>query len=124
MAVVFITHDLGVVSELCDRIIVMYTGHIVEEAPTRALFAAPKHPYTEGLIQAIPEIRKERAPLRTIEGSVPNPLDKMAGCSFAPRCPYAKDACRREAPPLFRLDAERSVRCWRYAGEGGTTHEQ
>lgn len=119
MAVVFITHDLGVVSELCDRIIVMYTGHIVEEAATRALFAEPKHPYTEGLIQAIPEIGRERAPLRTIEGSVPNPLEKMDGCSFAPRCPYATDACRREAPPLFRLHAERSVRCWRYAGEGG-----
>ena len=89
MAVLFITHDLGVVSELCDRIIVMYTGHIVEEATTRALFDAPKHPYTEGLIQAIPEIRKERAPLRTIKGSVPNPLEKINGCSFAPRCPYA-----------------------------------
>ena len=105
-------------SELCDRIIVMYTGHIVEEAPTRALFAAPMHPYTEGLIQAIPEISKERAPLKTIEGSVPNPLEKIAGCSFAPRCPYAGDICRREAPPLARLDESRSVRCWRYA-EGG-----
>ena len=119
MAVLFITHDLGVVSELCDRIIVMYTGHIVEEATTRALFDAPKHPYTEGLIQAIPEIRKERAPLRTIKGSVPNPLEKINGCSFAPRCPYASDTCHREAPPLFHLNAERSVRCWRYAEEGG-----
>ena len=119
MAVLFITHDLGVVSELCDRIIVMYTGHIVEEATTRALFDAPKHPYTEGLIQAIPEIRKERSPLRTIKGSVPNPLEKINGCSFAPRCPYASDTCHREAPPLFHLNAERSVRCWRYAEEGG-----
>ena len=122
MAVVFITHDLGVVSELCDRIIVMYTGHIVEEAATRALFDAPKHPYTEGLIQAIPEIRKERAPLRTIKGSVPNPLEKTSGCSFAPRCPYASDICGREAPPLFHLNAERSVRCWRYAEEGEPAH--
>ena len=97
----------------------MYTGHIVEEATTRALFDAPKHPYTEGLIQAIPEIRKERAPLRTIKGSVPNPLEKINGCSFAPRCPYASDTCHREAPPLFHLNAERSVRCWRYAEEGG-----
>ena len=122
MAVLFITHDLGVVSELCDRIIVMYTGHIVEEATTRALFDAPKHPYTEGLIQAIPEIRKERAPLRTIKGSVPNPLEKTNGCSFAPRCPYAADTCHREEPPLFHPDAERSVRCWRYAEEGGPAH--
>ena len=113
MAVVFITHDLGVASELYDRIIVMYTGHIVEEAATRALFDAPKHPYTEGLIQAIPEIRKERAPLRTIKGSVPNPLEKTNGCSFAPRCPYASD---------FHLNAERSVRCWRYAEEGEPAH--
>ncbi len=122
MAVVFITHDLGVVSELCHRIIVMYTGHIVEEAPTRALFDSPRHPYTEGLIQAIPEIRQERTRLRTIEGSVPNPLDKMEGCSFAPRCPYATEVCRKKEPPLFRLGEMRSVRCWRYAEEGGDKH--
>ena len=84
-AVLFITHDLGVVSELCDTVIVMYTGHIVEQAPVRDLFRDPKHPYTVGLMSAIPAITKERKPLQTIEGMVPNPTEKIEGCSFWPQ---------------------------------------
>lgn len=116
-SVVFITHDLGVVSELCDTVIVMYTGHIVEQAPVQELFASPKHPYTVGLLNAIPKITKDRPPLQTIEGMVPNPTERISGCSFSPRCPHATEQCRRAEPPVTRLSEQRTVRCWLYADE-------
>ena len=116
-SVVFITHDLGVVSELCDTVIVMYTGHIVEQAPVKELFENPKHPYTRGLLNAIPRITKERNPLETIEGMVPNPNERIEGCSFSPRCPYATDQCRKAEPPMTELPDGRLVRCWQYAKE-------
>ena len=116
-SVIFITHDLGVVSELCDTVIVMYTGHIVEKAPVRELFAEPKHPYTVGLLNAIQKITKERNPIATIEGMVPNPTERISGCSFSPRCPHATERCRQEKPPMTGLSEERAVRCWLYADE-------
>ena len=116
-SVVFITHDLGVVSELCDTVIVMYTGHIVEKAPVKELFESPKHPYTKGLLNAIPKITRERNPLDTIEGMVPNPTERIEGCSFSPRCPYATDQCRKAEPPMAELSDGRLVRCWQYAKE-------
>ena len=116
-SVVFITHDLGVVSELCDSVIVMYTGHIVEQAPVKELFESPKHPYTKGLLNAIPKITKERNPLETIEGMVPNPTERIEGCSFSPRCPYATEQCRKAEPPMTELPDGRLVRCWQYAKE-------
>lgn len=118
-SVIFITHDLGVVSELCDTVIVMYTGHIVEQAPAAELFAEPKHPYTRGLMDAVPKITKERNPLKTIEGMVPNPTERIEGCSFSPRCPYATDQCRREAPPMKQISDTRQVRCWLYENTQG-----
>lgn len=114
-SVIFITHDLGVVSELCDTVIVMYTGHIVEKAPAQELFAEPKHPYTVGLLNAIPRITKDRPPLETIEGMVPNPTERITGCSFSPRCPHATARCRETEPPMIRLSEQRTVRCWLYA---------
>ena len=114
-SVVFITHDLGVVSELCDTVIVMYNGHIVEKAPTADIFREPLHPYTQGLLSAIPRITKERKPLSTIEGMVPNPVERIKGCRFWPRCPKACDRCRKEAPPVFSVGEDRQVRCWLYA---------
>ena len=120
-AVLFITHDLGVVSELCDTVIVMYTGHIVEQAPVRELFRDPKHPYTVGLLNAIPAITKERKPLKTIEGVVPNPTERIEGCSFWPRCPHALERCQKETPPVTRPGEDRLVRSWLYAGEDGMT---
>ncbi len=113
-SVIFITHDLGVVSELCDTVIVMYTGHIVEQAPAEELFGEPKHPYTQGLLDAVPKITRERDPLKTIEGMVPNPTERIEGCSFSPRCPYASDRCRKKAPPMKQISDTRQVRCWRY----------
>ena len=114
-SVLFITHDLGVVSELCDTVIVMYTGRIVEKAPVRELFNDPKHPYTVGLMSAIPRITKDRPPLETIEGVVPNPTERISGCSFWPRCPHATEQCKQGEPPGVQLSEERQVRCWLYA---------
>lgn len=114
-SVLFITHDLGVVSELCDTVIVMYTGRIVEKALVRELFNDPKHPYTVGLMSAIPRITKDRPPLETIEGVVPNPTERISGCSFWPRCPHATEQCKQGEPPVVQLSEERQVRCWLYA---------
>ena len=114
-SVLFITHDLGVVSELCDTVIVMYTGRIVEKAPVRELFNDPKHPYTVGLMSAIPRITKDRPPLESIEGVVPNPTERISGCSFWPRCPHATEQCKQGEPPVVQLSEERQVRCWLYA---------
>lgn len=116
-SVLFITHDLGVVSELCDTVIVMYTGRIVEQAPVDELFKDPKHPYTIGLLHAIPRITKERPPLETIEGVVPNPTERIEGCSFWPRCPHATERCKTAAPPMKQISDNRLVRCWMYAEE-------
>ena len=113
-SVLFITHDLGVVSELCDTVIVMYTGHIVEKAPVRELFKNPKHPYTIGLMNAIPKITKDRPPLQTIDGVVPNPTERIYGCTFWPRCPHATQKCKQEKPPIIKLSDEHQVSCFLY----------
>jgi len=117
MAVLLITHDLGVVAENADRVAVMYLGQIVEHAPAGALFAAPAHPYTRGLLAAMPDIDSTGAPLTAIAGNVPDLRARPAGCGFAPRCPDADDRCRASAPPLLELPAtagaQRSVRCWK-----------
>jgi len=101
MAVLLITHSLGVVAETCDRVLVMYAGRIVESAPTAELFARPRHPYTFGLLQSLPEahLRGERR-LREIPGTVPNPLQWPGGCRFRTRCPAAQERCAAEDPPL------------------------
>lgn len=122
-AVLFITHDLGVVRELCDTVIIMYTGRIMEKAPVEQIFSEPLHPYTKGLLSAIPRITKERGKLDTIEGTVPNPTEKITGCSFRPRCPYATERCAQEEPPEMKLSEDRQVKCWLYAWEG-ERHEQ
>lgn len=114
-AIIMITHDLGVVSELCKKVIVMYTGRIVEEAPSEDIFKKPLHPYTIGLISAIPKITKERDPLTTIEGVVPNPTEIIEGCSFWPRCNYATEQCKKEEPPMVQVEEKRKVRCWKFA---------
>ncbi len=113
-SILMITHDLGVVSELCDRVVVMYTGRVVEEAPSLEIFKKPLHPYTMGLIDAIPKITKHREPLKAIEGVVASPMEKIAGCTFYPRCPYAKDICKEEEPKLINVSKVRKVKCWNY----------
>ena len=112
-AIAFITHDLGVVSELCTRTIVLYCGEIMEQGDTRSLLTQPLHPYTEGLKASLPE-RGSRERLHVIPGSVPSALDFPKGCVFAPRCPYATPRCAAEKPPLYERSDGRSVRCFRY----------
>ena len=112
-AIILITHDLGVVAEICDDVAVMYAGEIVEQAQVGALFALPQHPYTIGLLGAIPRLDDRAERLATIEGMVPNMAAPPVGCRFAPRCPFAIDRCRRERPPIVRLDGNRWSRCFR-----------
>jgi peptide/nickel transport system ATP-binding protein/oligopeptide transport system ATP-binding protein len=115
LAVLLITHDLGVVAEVADRVAVMYTGKIVEEAPVQELFARPRHPYTEGLLRSVPKLsvehvaKKER--LETIEGVVPSPTNLPPGCHFAPRCPYRMPRCEEGEIPFYDLEGGVKVRC-------------
>ena len=112
MAVLLITHNLGLVAERTQRVYVMYAGQIVEEAPTEALFAAPAHPYTQGLMLAVPRLDQPRERLAAIPGQVPPATAWPAGCRFHPRCPVAWDKCRAEMPPLLPAGEGREARCW------------
>ena len=112
-AIILITHDLGVIAELADDVVVMYAGQIVERAPVRRLFEAAQHPYTIGLLGAIPELDRRRARLATIEGTVPDLGAELPGCRFAPRCPFAEPRCRADAPSLREVEPGHEAACWR-----------
>jgi oligopeptide/dipeptide ABC transporter ATP-binding protein len=118
LGVLLITHDLGVVAEVADRVAVMYTGRIVEQSSVDELFARPRHPYTEGLLRSVPKLtvagvkRKER--LETIEGTVPSPVALPPGCHFAPRCVHRMPRCSEGEIPLYELEHEIQVRCVLY----------
>ena len=112
--ILMITHDLGVVKAISDRIVVMYLGRVMEEGPADRLFEEPLHPYTQGLLRSIPRLQSKREPLYVIKKDVPNPLDPPRGCGFHPRCPMADEKCRREPPPITETGDGRRVRCWRY----------
>jgi peptide/nickel transport system ATP-binding protein len=112
-AVILITHDLGVVAEVADEVVVMYAGRIVERAPVQALFEAPQHPYTIGLLGAVPRLDGERTRLASIDGQVPSPLRRPPGCSFADRCPFVEPRCREAAPELYELAPRHEAACWR-----------
>ena len=114
MSIIIITHDLGVIAEMADEVAVMYAGDIVEKASTRALFDSPKHPYTIGLMNSIPDINENVERLRTLEGLVPSLYDMPKGCRFAPRCQYACPECGAERIRLTDLEGGRQVRCRRY----------
>ncbi len=121
LAVALITHDMGVVAEMAQRVVVMYVGKIVEEADVVTLFQSPKHPYTQALLSSIPTLQTKRdSRLNVIKGNVPNLYRTLPpGCRFAPRCPFVFDKCQVEEPPLFRLENRQTARCWLY--EPGTT---
>jgi peptide/nickel transport system ATP-binding protein len=118
-SILLITHDLGVVSEVCDRVIVMYAGMVVEESTIDDLFENPKHPYTRGLLKSIPDIEKEQSRLETIPGIVPQAEEMVSGCKFAPRCQFATDICYTIVPPKVMITDDHSTRCWLYAEKVG-----
>jgi peptide/nickel transport system ATP-binding protein len=116
-AVLLITHDMGVVAETCDRVIVMYLGTIVEEAPVEELFDHPKHPYTQGLLGSIPKIDEKQEWLAAIPGTIPNPLEVPAGCRFSNRCPKVMDVCHSVSPRLQHIGPGHRVACHLYEEE-------
>ncbi|ART75508.1 peptide ABC transporter ATP-binding protein [Sutcliffiella horikoshii] len=118
MGVMMITHDLGVVAETCDTVVVMYAGNVVEYASKEEIFRNPKHPYTQGLLSSLPRINEDLEYLPTISGNVPSPFSHLQGCRFANRCPHATSLCNTKAPELSAPEAgEGQVRCWIYTEE-------
>ena len=113
MAILMITHDLGVIAESADHVAVMYAGKVVEYAPVVELFENPKHPYTVGLFRSLPRVGEEKEMLEVIRGNVPNPLEFPKGCKFWPRCPHANDRCKSDEPVLEQIGTEHTVACWR-----------
>ena len=112
MAIMMITHDLGVIAEVSDRVAVMYAGKIVEYTDVKTLYADPKHPYTWGLMHSIPHIEKELDRLEAIPGNVPNPLNFPTGCKYNTRCPFATDKCRTDEPDIVEVEEGHHVACW------------
>lgn len=122
-SILLITHDLGVVAEMCERVIVMYTGKVVEEADVRTIFHNPMHPYTKGLIKSTPKLSTETKRLYTIPGNVPSLSDMPKGCSFAPRCEYVMDICTIQTPDLIVVEEGHKSRCWLNVEDKSATEE-
>jgi oligopeptide/dipeptide ABC transporter ATP-binding protein len=125
LTIVLITHNIGVVAELADRVAVMYAGKLAEAASVDDLFADPKHPYTQGLLRSVPNLELDGGELYKMEGAPPNLLDPPRGCRFNPRCPYASDICRSEAPALDAVGHDAPphlVACWLYHEEAERAH--
>jgi oligopeptide transport system ATP-binding protein len=120
MGLILITHDLGVVADVADRIAVMYAGRIVESAPVHDIYKAPAHPYTRGLLESIPRLDQKGQELYAIKGLPPNLLHIPPGCPFHPRCPMARDVCRTDVPPLYEVSPVRGSAChfWRECLDG------
>lgn len=119
-AIMLITHDLGVVAETCERVIVMYAGQVIEEASVKKIFEDPQHPYTKGLIQSVPDMRYKKDRLYSIPGNVPKPGTIKKGCKFAARCEFAFDRCLAEDPALIQTETGHQTRCFLYSEEGVT----
>ncbi len=112
MAMLLITHNLGIVAEVVEKVMVMYAGQIVEYCPVETVFAAPRHPYTRGLLKSLPSVEEKKRELYVIEGTVPSPMFFPEGCRFHPRCPYARQQCRDAAPELSEIEQDHGVRCF------------
>jgi len=118
-AIMMITHDLGVVAQMADHVIVMYSGKIVESAPVLELYGDPKHPYTIGLLNSIPKLEGEVEELNTIEGTVPSPFELPKGCYFEPRCDKRMEICKHKHPDTYSINENHTVSCYLYSDEGG-----
>jgi peptide/nickel transport system ATP-binding protein len=111
-AILLISHDLGVIADVCERVVVMYAGRVVEDGDVRSIFRRPSHPYTRGLLKAIPRLTDDRPRLFQIPGSVPLPGMIKAGCPFYSRCSLRVDRCAEEMPPMFRFGEQHTAACW------------
>jgi peptide/nickel transport system ATP-binding protein len=117
MALMMITHNLGVIAEMADDVVIMYMGKVVEEAPVRQIYRTPTHPYTIGLMESIPALTRKKERLKPIKGMVPDPYNLPKGCPFEPRCPEAMEICREQMPPLREIRPRHRVACWaRFSG--------
>ncbi|MFD1864657.1 ABC transporter ATP-binding protein [Planococcus chinensis] len=123
-AVLLITHDLGVVAETCERVIVMYAGKVVEEGPVHTIFKDPQHPYTRGLLESVPDMRFKKERLYSIPGNVPKPGTIKTGCKFAARCEFAWDRCIAESPPLYQTADDHQTRCFLFDPKEVEHHER
>jgi oligopeptide/dipeptide ABC transporter ATP-binding protein len=112
LALIFITHNLGIVAKMCDQVAVMYAGRLVESGPVKQIYNSPAHPYTQALLESIPRVGDNRKRLTAIDGQPPDPSAPPPGCAFHPRCPRVMDRCRTEAPPEFRVTDSQTSRCW------------
>jgi oligopeptide/dipeptide ABC transporter ATP-binding protein len=112
LAMIFITHNIGIVARMCDKVAVMYAGKLVERAPVRTIFNQPAHPYTEALLNAMPKLTDKTERLWSIEGQPPDLANLPPGCPFSPRCPKAEDRCHREVPPEYQVGDQHFTRCW------------
>ena len=112
LALIFITHNLGIVAKMCDQVAVMYGGRLVESGPVARIYNAPAHPYTRALLESIPRLGDSRTRLTAIDGQPPDPAALPGGCAFHPRCPKVMDRCRAEAPPEFSVANAHTSRCW------------
>jgi len=114
LSLIFITHDFGIVAKMCDRVMVMYAGRVVESGSVRDIFNKPSHPYTQALLSSVPTMEERPERLYSIQGQPPALWDVPQGCRFAARCPYADDRCQQEYPPSFALGDGHSADCWRF----------
>ncbi len=112
LAMIFITHNIGIVARMCDKVAVMYAGKLVERAPVRTIFNQPAHPYTQALLNAMPKLTDKTERLWSIEGQPPDLSNLPTGCPFSPRCPKAEDRCHREVPPEYQVGDQHFTRCW------------
>ena len=112
LALIFITHNLGIVAKMCDKVAVMYAGRMVESGPVRQIFNRPAHPYTEALLRSIPRLTDRRERLTAIEGQPPDMTSPPPGCAFHPRCPKAIERCQEQDPPIFEVAEDQRARCW------------
>lgn len=112
MGVIFVTHDMGVVAEVADRVMVMYAGEVMEVADVESIFENPQHPYTKGLLDSVPDVDDDMQELKVIQGSMPALDEEICGCRFHPRCPFASDICKQKEPPSFKISSSHFSKCW------------
>jgi oligopeptide/dipeptide ABC transporter ATP-binding protein len=122
LSIIFITHDFGIVAKMCDRVMVMYAGRVVETGSVRDIFNNPSHPYTQALLNSVPKLEERTERLFSIEGQPPALWNLPEGCRFAARCPHTEERCEREYPPSFALAEGHTANCWRLEGASWQTH--